>query len=254
MSADPTGLAGKVIAVSGGTRGIGGAVSRELAARGARVSAWYRADRDAAAATESAIRDAGGEVRTEAGNLGDPAELRRLTANLLAREARIDGFVHAAALGSFKPPLELKPSQLDLSLQVGARSFLLVVQELAPAMPAGASVVALSSLGASRVVPSYGALGLAKATLEAMVRELAVELAPRGVRVNAISAGAVEGSSLALHPEYARLVQSVRARTPAGRLTTAEEIARLTAWLFSPLAGSLCGQVLVADGGLSLVL
>jgi enoyl-[acyl-carrier protein] reductase III len=121
-------------------------------------------------------------------------------------------------------------------------------------MPAGARVVALSSLGAVRVVPSYGALGLAKATLEALVRELAVELAPRGIRVNAISAGAVEGSSLRLHPGYEGLVESVRSRTPAGRLVSADEIARLTAWLFSPLAEPLCGQTLVADGGLSLLL
>jgi enoyl-[acyl-carrier protein] reductase III len=255
-------LAGRRFVVTGGTRGLGAAISRALVRRGARVDAWYRADRASADALTAALGAElaadpdrhPGEIHLHAGNLVEPAEIRRVCAAILARDPRVDGFVHCAALGSFKPLLEVRPAQWELTLDVGARGFLLCVQQLAPAMSTGGRVVALSSLGSQRVVPAYGALGIAKAALEALVRSLAVELAPRGIRVNALAAGPVAGTSIARHPGAAELLERSAARTPAGRLVTADEVADLVLLLLSPLAQGLCGQVLVADGGLSLVL
>ena len=195
-----------------------------------------------------------GELHLHAGNLVEPAEVRRVCAAILARETQVDGLVHCAALGSFKEVMEVRPAQWDLTMNVGARSFLLCVQQLAPAMSAGGRLVALSSLGSQRVVPTYGALGIAKAALEALVRSLAVELAPRGIRVNAVAAGPVAGTSITQHPHAVELLERSTARTPAGRLVTAQEVADLVLLLLSPMAQGLCGQVLVADGGLSLTL
>ncbi len=251
-------FAGRHFVVTGGTRGLGAAISRALVRRGARVDAWYRADRASADALVAGLAGdlAGGpgELHLHAGNLVEPAEIRRVCAAILAREPRIDGLVHCAALGSFKPLMEVRPAQWELTLDVGARAFLLCVQQLAPAMGAGGRIIALSSLGSRRVVPAYGALGIAKAALEALVRSLAVELAARGIRVNAIAAGPVAGTSIARHPGAEELLEHSAMRTPAGRLVTAEEVADLVLLLLSPLAQGLCGQVLVADGGLSLVL
>lgn len=249
-----SGIDGRRFVVTGGTRGLGAAVSRALVRGGACVEAWYRADRASAEALAPELAGAAGELRLHAGNLVEPAEVRRVCAAILGRNARVDGLVHCAALGSFKELMQVRPAQWELTMNVGARAFLLCVQQLAPAMTDGGRVVALSSLGAQRVVPSYGALGIAKAALEALVRSLAVELAPRGIRVNALSAGPVAGTSIDLHPGASELLARSGARTPAGRLVSAEEVADLVLLLLSPLAQGLCGQVLIADGGLSLIL
>jgi len=247
-------LAGRRLVVTGGTRGLGAAITRALVERGARVEAWFRADHAAAEALATSLAGEPGEIHLHAGNLVEPSEIRRVTATILAREERLDGLVHCAALGSFKPVLDLRAAQWDLTLDVGARAFLLCVQQLAPAMAEGATVVALSSLGSRRVVPGYGALGVAKAALEALVRSLAVELAPRRVRVNALAAGPIAGTSLERHPRAAELLARSAERTPAGRLSTPEEIARIALFLLSADSEGICGQVLVADGGLSLLL
>jgi enoyl-[acyl-carrier protein] reductase III len=119
-------------------------------------------------------------------------------------------------------------------------------------MPEGGRLVALSSLGSTRVVPEYGALGASKAALEAVVRALAVELGPRGILVNAVSAGLVPTASVRLHPRYEELAARARAASPLGRLGTAEEVAAAVLFLASPLAAWVTGQTLVVDGGASL--
>ncbi len=254
MTDVPLGLAGLRVVVTGGTRGLGAAISRALVGRCARVDAWYRADRASAENLAADLAGAGGEIHLHEGNLIEPAEVRRVSAAILERDPKVDGFVHCAALGSFKQLMEVRPAQWDLTMNAGARAFLLCTQQLAPAMVDGGRIVALSSLGSRRVVPAYGALGIAKAALEALVRSLAVELAPRGIRVNAVAAGPVAGTSIDIHPQAEELLTGSAARTPVGRLVTAEEVADLVLLLLSPLAQGLCGQVLVADGGLSLVL
>lgn len=242
-------LAGKVAVVTGGTRGIGRAVSLALAARGARLVLGYRADTGAAEETLSTCAALGAGAEAVAANLAHPDEARALVA---AAGERVDLLVHAAALGSFKPVLELKPAQWDLTLAVNARAFLLLARAAAERMPPGGRLVALSSLGAARVVPEYGALGVSKAALEAVVRSLAVELGPRGILVNAVSAGLVPTASVRLHPRYEELASRARAASPLGRLGTAEEVAAAVLFLASPLAAWVTGQALVVDGGASL--
>lgn len=249
MSAPFPDLSGKVAVVSGGTRGIGRAVSLALASRGARLVLGYRADAAAAEETASACAALGAETRTVAANLAHPDEARALVA---AAGDRVDLLVHSAALGSFKPVLDVKPAQWDLTLSVNARAFLLLARAATERMPEGGRLVALSSLGSTRVVPEYGALGASKAALEAVVRALAVELGPRGILVNAVSAGLVPTASVRLHPRYEELAARARAASPLGRLGTAEEVAAAVLFLASPLAAWVTGQTLVVDGGASL--
>ena len=251
-------LAGRRFVVTGGTRGLGAAISRALVRRGARVDAWYRADHasaDALVAELGLTRQSPGEIHLHAGNLVEPAEIRRVCAAILARDPRVDGFVHCAALGSFKPLLEVRPAQWELTLDVGARGFLLCVQQLAPAMPARAAASSRCRVSArsGSCRPTARSASPRRRSRRSCA-SLAVELAPRGIRVNAIAAGPVAGTSIARHPGAAELLERSAARTPAGRLVTADEVADLVLLLLSPLAQGLCGQVLVADGGLSLVL
>jgi enoyl-[acyl-carrier protein] reductase III len=120
-------------------------------------------------------------------------------------------------------------------------------------MPRGSSIVGVSSLGSSRVLANYTLVGTSKAALESLVRYLAVELAPRGIRVNAVSAGVVETGALEYFPNKDEMLEEGRRRTPAGRLVAPEDVAGVVAFLCSPEAEMIRGHTLVVDGGFSLL-
>ena len=243
----PFDFSGKIALVTGGSRGIGRAISLGFARSGASVIVNYREDRASAEETLSAIERAGGTARAVRANLVHPEEIRELFAGVPA----LDFLVHNAALGSFKPVLELRANQWDLSVGINARALVLLAQRAAPLLRDRGAIVALSSLGSSRVVPAYGAIGASKAALESVVRSLAVEMGPR-VRVNAVSGGVVDTPSIRHHPGWEELSARAKSQTPAGRLGTPEEIADVVLFLCSPAAEWIVGQTVVADGGLSL--
>ncbi len=250
---DPLDLTGKRVLITGGSRGIGAVLSRSLAARGAHVGVNYAQDDAAADRTVEEIRAAGGSAEPLRANLVRPEEIRDLIARAVATGGRLDAVVHNAAIGSFKKLMNLRANQWDLSLGVNARALLHLAQEAAPHLEkAGGCLVGVSSLGGSRVIPEYGAIGVSKAALESLVRSLAVELSPRGIRVNAVSAGLVDVPSVRLHPRYDELER--RSVERAGRLGTAEDVANVVLFLVSPLAAWITGQTVIADGGMSLPL
>lgn len=253
MSTIPTlDLGGRRALVTGASRGIGAVVARTLAQAGAQVLIGYRADEDSASRTLEAIETAGGKGTLLQANLQRPEEIRQLFESVKAGGG-LDILVHAAALGSFKPVLDVRPNQWDLTMAVGPRALLLCAREAAALMDGRSGrIVGLSSLGGMRVVPSYGAIGVSKAASDAVVRYLAVELAPRGIRVNGVAAGIIADTSLERHADYARLAAHALDRTPAQRLGTPEDVARVVLFLCSPLADWIVGQTIVADGGLSL--
>ena len=119
-------------------------------------------------------------------------------------------------------------------------------------MRSGASLVALSSLGSTRVLSNYALVGASKAALEALVRYLAVELAPRGIRVNAVSAGVVETEALDHFPNKDAMLE-MGTRNPVGRIVSPEDVAGVVTFLCSPGAEMIRGQILVVDGGWSLL-
>ena len=115
----------------------------------------------------------------------------------------------------------------------------------------GASIVGISSLGAQRVLENYTLVGTSKAALEALVRYLAVELAPLGIRVNAVSGGVVETGALEHFPNREEMLRA-GADNPVGRLVSPEDIAGAVTFLCSPEAEMIRGQTLIVDGGFSL--
>jgi enoyl-[acyl-carrier protein] reductase III len=119
-------------------------------------------------------------------------------------------------------------------------------------MEEGSSIVAVSSLGSVRVLEHYVLVGTSKAALESLVRYLAVELAPRGIRVNAVSAGVVDTEALDHFPNKEQMLKHGRERTPAGRLAEPDDLADAVVFLTSPQARMVCGHTLVVDGGFSL--
>lgn len=250
---NPLDFSGRRALVTGGTRGIGAAVGLLLARGGAEVVLGYRSDAASARETASRIASEGlAEPTVVAANLAHPEGARSLVEAAAGADGRLDFLVHAAALGSFKAAMEVRANQWDLTMSVGTRALLLLAQSAAPRMPSGGRIVALSSLGSRRVLPGYGALGPSKAALEALVRQLAFELGPAGILVNAVSAGLVDTPSIRVHPAFAELAARAAAASPLGRIATPEEVARVVLFLLGPLAGWVTGQTIVADAGASL--
>ncbi len=232
----------------GGTGDIGGAVARRLARPGLELVLGFLRNRVRAEALADELRTRGSATHLVEGNVADPRVLGRIAALVDERGGTCRYLVHSVAVTGFKPLSDVKPNQWDLIFQVSARSLLEAIQRLTePLSRAGGSVVAISSGGSVRFVPRYGALGPAKAALEATVRQLAIELAPRRIRLNTIRAGLIEGVvARALPPELRE--EAIR-RSPGGRLGTADEVAAAAAFLLSEDARWITGHVLDVDGG-----
>jgi enoyl-[acyl-carrier protein] reductase III len=245
-----TSFGGKSVLVTGGSRGIGKAIALRFAALGAaRVGIGYlRSDR-AAEETAAELEAAGAESILLRGNVGDPERV----AGLLAEAGPLDVVVANAATGVIRPALELEEKHWDWTLNANARSLFTLARHAAASMPRGGSIVAISSLGASRVLDGYVLVGVSKAAIETLVRYLAVELAAKEIRVNAVSAGLVETGALDSFERRDEMLAYFRGRTPAGRLVEPREVADCVCFLASPEAGMIRGHTLVVDGGYSLL-
>jgi enoyl-[acyl-carrier protein] reductase III len=241
-------LEGSSVLVTGGTRGIGLAIAQRLVRDGAsRVVLGYMRNDTAAEVAADQVRAAGAEPVLVRGNVASPEVVAELGA-----EGPYRVVVHNAATGVVRPALETDDRHWDWTLNANARALLALARATAPAMDEGSSFVAISSLGAQRVLDNYVLIGTSKAALEAVVRYLAVELAPRGIRANAVSAGVVETAALEFFPNKDEMLRSVE-RTPAGRLVEPDDIAAAVSFLCSDDAAMIRGQTLIVDGGFSLL-
>ena len=239
---------GASVLVTGGSRGIGKAIALRFASLGARRVAlgYFRGD-GPAEQTASELRELGAEPVLVRGNVASTR-----VAEEVAAVGSLDVIVHAAATGVIRPALETNDKHWDWTLSANARALLSLTRAAAPSMPEGSSVVAISSLGSTRVLDDYALVGVSKAALEALVRYLAVELAERGIRVNAVSAGVVETDALEHFPQKEAMLEMGK-RNPVGRLVTPEDVAGCVTFLCSPEAEMIRGQTLVVDGGWSLL-
>jgi enoyl-[acyl-carrier protein] reductase III len=240
---------GASVLVTGGSRGIGKAIALRFAELGAnKIAIGYLRNDTAAEQTAEDLRGLGAEPLLLRGNV---------TSDRVLAEVESHGpwnvLVHNAATGVVRPALETEDKHWDWTINANARALLSLTRAAAPKMPKGSSIVGISSLGSIRVLENYVLIGTSKAALESLVRYLAVELAPRGIRVNAVSGGVVETGALEHFPNKDEMLEAAQKRTPAGRMVLPSDIAGAVVFLCSEDAGMVCGQTLIVDGGFSLL-
>lgn len=246
-------LTGKKILVTGGSRGIGRAICLRLAKEGADVYINYLKNHEAANNVKNEIEQMGRKASLIKGNLNNSTEIDLIFDQIRGSAKSLDVLVHCAALGTFRPLHEITAAAWDLTMNVNTKAFFLCTKKALPLMANREGIIiAISSIGSNRYVKDYGAIGVSKAALEALVRYLAVELACYGIRVNGVSAGPVNTDALQSHPSFPKMKEECIARTPARRIGEPVDVANVVAFLCSRESHWICGQTIVADGGFSL--
>ena len=245
-------LQGKVALITGGSRGIGRAIALRLAQNGADVVVNYVRHRGDAEDTVAAIEKIGRKCLAIKANVAKEDDVVRMFDEIKNQYDHLDILVSNAASGVLKPAMELTIRHWNWAMDINARALLNLTQHSVPLMRKNSRILAVSSLGAIRAVPNYTAVGASKAALESLVRHLAVELGPRGILVNTISAGVVDTDALKKFPNRDDIIGQSLERTPLGRLTTPEDVADLALFLCSDLAKMIHGQIVVVDGGYAI--
>lgn len=245
-------LEGKVALVTGGSRGIGKAISLSLARRGANVVIAFLRKGAAAEETCAEIEGFGVKAVSIRCNVGDTGSIEKLFDHIDEMFGRIDVFISNAATGVIRPVEQLDEKAWAWTMDANARALLLASRRAVPMMQGSGSIVALSSLGSARVLPGYAVVGASKAAIECLVRYLAVELAPK-VRVNTVSPGVVDTDALTHFPTREQMLTRALERTPMERLVYPTDVARVVDFLTSDAASMITGQTVTVDGGASLL-
>jgi enoyl-[acyl-carrier protein] reductase III len=247
-------LAGKVALVTGGSRGIGRAIACELASRGADIIINYFRNHKEARNAQAEIKALGVRCIRVTAHLAEAAQVQKLFKAVKDEFGHLDILINNAASGVQRSAMELEEKHWDWTMNINTKAPWLCTKEAVPLMSEGGRVVNISSLGAGRVLPYYLSVGVSKAGLEAVTRYLAVELAPLGITVNAVSGGYVATEALEHFPNRDDMLDIARSKTPGNQLLTPEDLAKTVAFLCSEDAGMIRGQVIVVDGGMSLTL
>jgi enoyl-[acyl-carrier protein] reductase III len=247
----------KIVLITGSGRGVGRALALHYAHLGADVFVNFFRNRLPAQATVDEIHSLGRRAWLIKADIGDIDDLDRMFDQIDAQAGGLDFLICNAASGYNRPVLQQKPKGWDWTMNINARSALFAAQRAVPLMRprGGGAIVAISSPGSLRVLPDYAVVGASKAALEAVVRYLAVELAPMNIVVNAVSPGMILTDALrhfAAVQSDEDIIERAVQHAPAGRLVTAEDIAYVVAFLCSPQASMIRGQVILVDGGYTL--
>lgn len=247
----------KIALITGSGRGIGRAIALHFAHHGADVVINFFRNRKPAEDVAAEIEGLGRRALVVKANIGEIEQIERLFDEIEAEFGGLDFLIHNAASGFNRPVMEQRPKGWDWSMNINARSLLFMSQRAASLMElrGGGAIVSISSPGGQRVLPDYVSVGASKAALEAVTRYLAIELAAKNIVVNAVSPGIVVTEALkhfAAVREDLDIFERAKSLTPAGRILTPEDVAGVVAFLCTPAAAMIRGQVIIIDGGYTL--
>ncbi len=253
-------LGGRVALVTGASRGIGRAIALRLADDGADCVVTYRSNASLAQDVVADVERRGRRGLALELDLRKPEDVGAALERVGEVFGRLDIMVANAAATAFRPMMEQKPHNVDLTFAISVRSFVAAVQAAVPLMRGGAGrIVMISGIDSHQAMTGHGVLGAAKAAAESLVRTLALELGPQGITVNAVSPGIIETDSSRLYVErglqhtWGLAAERVIELTPVKRLGTSDDVAGLVAYLASDAAGFITGQTILIDGGLTMV-
>ncbi|WP_322470439.1 glucose 1-dehydrogenase [Hydrogenophaga sp. SNF1] len=241
-------LSGKVAIVTGGSRGIGAAIARRLAADGAQLALIYRSNGSAADATVQAIRAAGGEAEAFRADVADEAAVESAMRAVVARFGRVDALINNAGIFESEPVGRISRQSFQNQLLTNAWSVLASTQAALDHFPAsGGAIVNVSSSLAVRPEPQTVSYSASKATVDSLTLGCAIELGARGIRVNAVAPAVTRTDMTAGLP--ADYLESETRLTPLGRLAEPQDIAGAVAFLCSDDARWITGRSILVDGG-----
>lgn len=250
-------LNNKLALVTGSGRGIGRAIAIKLAQLGANVIINFSRNRSQAEETANTINQLGQQASIIKANLSKEEDIHHMFDLISTQFGKLDILINNAASGFNRSLMEQKVSGWDYTMQVNLRAAMLCSQRAVPLMEQTGEghIINISSPGSHRVLPDYIAVGSSKAGLESLTRYMAVELAAKNIHVNAVSPGMVETEALkhfSIMSDKSIIDRTIK-NTPAGRLVTPEDVAEIVAFLCSESANMIYGQVLVIDGGFTLI-
>jgi enoyl-[acyl-carrier protein] reductase III len=240
--------------ITGGSRGIGRSCALALAARGADIALTYVENEQAAEATAQEIRALGRRAVVLRGNVGSAEDNAAVADAAVAELGPLRHLVSNAANGTFAGVGDLSVEDWDYTMAAHARALLVLAQRASASMRenGGGAIVAISSLGARRVYDAYAAFGTAKAAIEALVRYLAVELGPDGIRTNCVAGGVVLTDLFRAIPDWRSIAEASAQRSPLRTVVDPEDVAAAVTFLLSDAAARVTGQTLVVDAGFTL--
>jgi 3-oxoacyl-[acyl-carrier protein] reductase len=247
-------LNGKVAVVTGASKGIGAAIAEKLALEGAKVVVNYARDQAGAETVVRRIKQAGGEAVAVQADVSQAADISKLFSETVRRFGGVDILVNNAGVYEFRPLESLDEQHFRKIFDLNVLGLLLTTKEAVAHMNGnGGSIINVSSIASKTPAPNSSVYSGTKAAVDVISRALALELAPRKIRVNSLLPGATETEGVRAMPEYkGGFEQLAVSRTPLGRMGTTDDIAKAALFLASEDSGWITGEELLAGGGIRL--
>lgn len=245
-------LKDKIALVTGSSRGIGKAVALKLADLGCDLIINYVKRKDSAEKVVTEIEQRGRNAVAIKANIGEHEEIKAMFIEIKDKFGKLDILINNAAFGALGPAMRIGRHTWNMTMNLNTGGLLLCTQNAVKLMENGGRIVNLSSLGSQFCIPDYMPVGTAKAAIETMTKYLACELIEKGIYVNAVSAGFVDTEALNIFKNIESMKEESIKKTPAGRIGTSEDIAKIVAFLCQEDSNWIIGQTIIADGGSSL--
>jgi 3-oxoacyl-[acyl-carrier protein] reductase len=243
-------LSGKVVLITGGSRGIGAGMARRFGAEGSRVAIGYRNGKAAAESVLADVVAAGGQGMAVAGDIAKSADARTMVAQVVAKFGHIDVLINCAGISDHRSFEKSDTAFFHAIFDTNVLGTVEMIQAALPHITApGGRIINFSSGLATRPIPTTSIYAASKAAVAALSHALAKEFGPRGITVNTIAPGVIETemTTTILAERGANIV----GMTPLGRIGQTDDIAGIAVFLASPDGKWLTGRTLIADGGIS---